>query len=166
MSKWLCFLFLLSITSLQAQVKNVVKWDYQINKIDNSRYEAVLTAKIEKGWHLYSKDIPHDSGIPTKMKITTANVEPVGDVQEIGKKTEEFSQAFGVQIVYYSDSAKFVQAFTLKDAGIKTGITAEIIFQVCNDRICLAPNTLEFEKPLNGTDNLNSAGLLTEKKRR
>src|SRR5690606_27182292 len=113
---------------------------------------AVLAAKIDRGWHLYSKDLPPDSGIPTEMRVSSVDLDPIGDLQEIGHKTEEFSEAFGVLIVYYSDSVKFVQKFKLKDIDKTTSIAAEITFQVCNDLVCLAPNTIGFEKQLNAKD--------------
>ena len=59
------------------------------------------------------------------------------------------------QIVYYSDSVKFVQKFRLKSGNENEKISSEITFQVCNDRTCLAPNTLEFEQALDNTNALN-----------
>lgn len=85
------------------------------------------------------------------MKITSENAEVTGNVMEVGKKVETFSEAFGVQIVYYSDSVRFVQKFGLKDPNGNKKISSEITFQVCNDRICLAPNTLEFEQEIGST---------------
>ena len=137
--------------NIHAQIKQAVNWQYHVNKVANDEYEAVLSAKIEKGWHLYSKDLPKDSGIPTSMKITSENAEVTGNVMEVGKKVETFSEAFGVQIVYYSDSVRFVQKFGLKDPNGNKKISSEITFQVCNDRICLAPNTLEFEQEIGST---------------
>lgn len=151
MKKWLWLFLLFIYTGFSAQIKDVVKWTYQLNKISDTEYEAVLTAKMDNGWHLYSKDLPPDSGIPTEMKVTSKDVQPVGGFREEGKKIEEFSEAFGAQIVYYSGVAKFIQKFKLKDPKKGAKVAAEITFQVCNDRVCLAPNTLEFEKAIDGT---------------
>jgi thiol:disulfide interchange protein DsbD len=151
MKKWFWVLLLLPVMNIHAQIKQAVNWQYHVNKVANDEYEAVLSAKIEKGWHLYSKDLPKDSGIPTSMKITSENAEVTGNVMEVGKKVETFSEAFGVQIVYYSDSVRFVQKFGLKDPNGNKKISSEITFQVCNDRICLAPNTLEFEQEIGST---------------
>lgn len=151
MKKWLWLFLLFIYTGFSAQIKDVVKWTYQLNKISDTEYEAVLTAKMDNGWHLYSKDLPPDSGIPTEMKVTSKDVQPVGGFREEGKKIEEFSEAFGAQIVYYSGTAKFIQKFKVKDPKKGAKVAAEITFQVCNDRVCLAPNTLEFEKAIDGT---------------
>lgn len=86
MKKWLWLFLLFIYTGFSAQIKDVVKWTYQLNKISDTEYEAVLTAKMDNGWHLYSKDLPPDSGIPTEMKVTSKDVQPVGGFREEGKK--------------------------------------------------------------------------------
>ena len=119
---------------ISAQVKDPVKFQLKINELKNNEYEAVLTANLEKNWHIYSKDIPEDSGIPTEMRVSGKNIELIGKVTEVGKKEDEFSEAFGVRIVYYSNSAAFT-------------------YQTCDDRVCLAPNTLEFEQNIVGKNS-------------
>ncbi|OJX30648.1 MAG: protein-disulfide reductase [Chryseobacterium sp. 36-9] len=145
-------LFLLIITLFNAQIKNPVKFKFDINAVGKDEYEAVLTGTIEDNWHVYSQDLPPDSGIPTEFKITSKQgIQLIGKVQEIGKKHDEFSEAFGAQIVYYSNKVVFKQKFKPKDAAKPATITAEIMYQTCNDRVCLAPNTLEFEKQIEGS---------------
>ncbi|ROI14184.1 thioredoxin family protein [Epilithonimonas hominis] len=145
-------LFLFIITIFNAQIKNPVKFKFDINPVGKDEYEAVLTGTIEDKWHIYSQDLPPDSGIPTEFKITSKQgIQLIGKVQEIGKKHDEFSEAFGAQIVYYSNKVVFKQKFKPKDASKPATITAEIMYQTCNDRVCLAPNTLEFEKELAAT---------------
>ena len=145
-------LFLFIITIFSAQIKNPVKFKFDVNPVGKDEYEAVLTATIEDKWHIYSQDLPPDSGIPTEFKITSKQgIQLIGKVQEIGKKHDEFSEAFGAQIVYYSNKVVFKQKFKPKDASKPATITAEIMYQTCNDRVCLAPNTLEFEKQIKGS---------------
>ncbi len=139
----LVFLF----QGISAQIKDPVKFKYNINSLPNNEYEAVLTATIDKNWHIYSKDLPPDSGIPTEMKLTSKDgIQLIGKVVEVGKKHDEFSEAFGAQIVYYSDLVQFKQKFKLKNNSKPANVVAEITYQTCDDRVCLAPNTLEFEQ--------------------
>lgn len=139
----LAFLF----QGISAQIKDPVKFKYNINSLPNNEYEAVLTATIDKNWHIYSKDLPPDSGIPTEMKVTSKDgIQLIGKVVEVGKKHDEFSEAFGAQIVYYSDLVQFKQKFKLKNNSKPANVVAEITYQTCDDRVCLAPNTLEFEQ--------------------
>lgn len=149
---FLVLIWTLLSVSIFAQIKDPVKFKFTVNDLGNQQYEAILTATLEKDWHIYSKDLPEDSGIPTEMKISGDNIQSVGQVVEVGKKHDEFSEAFGARIVYYSNTVAFKQKFKLKDASKASDVAAEITYQTCNDRICLAPNTLEFEqvvKPLN-----------------
>ena len=139
-------IFVLLSIGISAQVKDPVKFQLKINELKNNEYEAVLTAHLEKNWHIYSKDIPEDSGIPTEMKVSGKNIELIGKVTEVGKKEDEFSEAFGVRIVYYSNSVAFKQKFKLKNPAQPSNVIAEITYQTCDDRVCLAPNTLEFEQ--------------------
>lgn len=146
LQKLFVLIFVFLSIGISAQVKDPVKFQLKINELKNNEYEAVLTAHLEKNWHIYSKDIPEDSGIPTEMRVSGKNIELIGKVMEAGKKEDEFSEAFGVRIVYYSNSVAFKQKFKLKNPAQPSNVIAEITYQTCDDRVCLAPNTLEFEQ--------------------
>lgn len=146
---------------VSAQIKDPVKFKYTVNTLANGEYEAVLTASVDKGWHIYSQDLPQDLGIPTEMKVSSKDgITLIGKVVEAGKKHSEFSEAFGAQIVYYSNTAQFKQKFKLKDKVKSALVVAEITYQTCDDRICLAPNTLEFEQKVT---NSAEAGTIEDK---
>lgn len=154
---WLVLIILFFFQGISAQIKDPVKFKYNINPLPNVVYEAVLTATIEKNWHIYSKDLPPDSGIPTEMKLSSKEgIQLIGGVVEVGKKHDEFSEAFGAQIVYFSDLVLFKQKFKLKNPAKPATVAAEITYQTCNDRVCLAPNTLEFEQKVSATTAQNA----------
>lgn len=154
-------LFLLIITIFNAQIKNPVKFKFDVKPLEKGEYEAVLTGTIEDKWHIYSQDLPQDSGIPTEFKVSSKDgIQLIGKVQEIGKKHDEFSEAFGAQIVYYSNKVVFKQKFKLKNPAKPSTITAEIMYQTCNDRVCLAPNTLEFEKEIAAETSAENPAIL------
>ena len=146
---WFSLVLILLYAGISAQIKDPVKFKYTVNTLPNDEYEAVLTATMDKGWHIYSQDLPEDSGIPTEMKVSSKDgITLIGKVVEVGKKIDEFSEAFGAQIVYYSNTAQFKQKFKLKNNSKPANIIAEITYQTCDDRVCLAPNTLEFEQKI------------------
>ena len=153
LQKLFVLIFVFLSIGISAQVKDPVKFQLKINELKNNEYEAVLTAHLEKNWHIYSKDIPEDSGIPTEMRVSGKNIELIGKVTEAGKKEDEFSEAFGVRIVYYSNSVAFKQKFKLKNPAQPSNVIAEITYQTCDDRVCLAPNTLEFEQNIAGKNS-------------
>ena len=148
--KWFLYVLLFIGTIATAQIKDPVKFKLAVKKLGNEQYEATLTAVLESGWHIYSKDIPEDTGIPTEYVVSGKNIEKIGKFVEVGKKHEEFSEAFGGKIIYYSNSALFKQKFKLKDKMKPADVVAEITYQTCNDKVCLAPNTLEFSHKIEG----------------
>ncbi|UKB83523.1 thioredoxin family protein [Chryseobacterium sp. MEBOG06] len=143
---WFLLILLFLATGINAQIKNPVKFKFTVNDLGNNQYEAVLNATMESGWHIYSKDLPEDTGIPTEYKVSGKNIELIGKFTETGKKHEEFSEAFGGTIVFYSNTAGFKQKFKLKDPTKPADVISEITYQTCDDRVCLAPNTLEFNQ--------------------
>lgn len=141
----LLFLF----TGINAQIKDPAKFKLEVNDLGNNQYEAVLTGKIDDGWHVYSSVLPPDTAIPTEFKVSGKNIELTGKFQEIGKKETEFSEAFGDKLSYYSKSIVFKQKFKLKEnATAPVDVNAEITYQICDDHTCLAPNTIEFTKKI------------------
>ncbi len=142
---------------LTAQVKDPVKVYFKINSIGDNTYEAVFHTTIEQNWHIYSKDLPPNSGIPTEITISGDDVELIGGVVEVGEKHDEYSKAFKARIIYYSETADFVQKFKIKDPSKLAKVSAEIYYQTCDDKICLAPNTLAFEKTIENGKVLEEA---------
>lgn len=146
---WLLLFSILAFQLFSSQIKDPVKLKMEVKDLGNNEYEAILHASLEKNWHIYSQDLPEDSGIPTEMKVTSKDgIQLIGKVVEVGKKISEFSEAFGVQIVYFSDKVSFKQKFKLKNPANAANIVAEITYQTCDDRVCLAPNTLEFSQKI------------------
>ena len=82
------FLFL-SLTSQaqfadpKAKIYDPVKWNFSSEKINDKESYLVITALIEKGWHVYSQFIEEGGPIPTSFKFT-----PTADYKLIGKVTE------------------------------------------------------------------------------
>ncbi|MBS1549661.1 MAG: thioredoxin family protein [Bacteroidetes bacterium] len=134
---------------LLSQGKDPVKLTYKVNDLGNQQYEAVLTATIDKGFHINSKDNSPDTVIPTEMKVSSKEgITLVGGIVEVGKLHREFSEAFGGEVANYSGTVSFKQKFKLKNADKPANIVSEITYQTCNDQVCFAPKTLEFEQKI------------------
>lgn len=134
---------------LLSQGKDPVKLTYKVNDLGNQQYEAVLTATIDKGFHINSKDNSPDTVIPTEMKVSSKEgITLVGGIVEVGKLHREYSEAFGGEVANYSGTVSFKQKFKLKNADKPANIVSEITYQTCNDQVCFAPKTLEFEQKI------------------
>lgn len=151
MKKLLLFTFAIVTQLFFAQIEKHVKVNYDIKPIGENLYEAVITTKIDNGWHIYSKDInPEIGAIPTEFKITSKDVELIGKATETGKKETSFSEAFGANLTTLSGNVAFKQKFKLKNPEKTSHVTAEFTYQTCNDKVCLAPETLECEIKVEG----------------
>jgi hypothetical protein len=136
------FILILSFcfSLLFSQAKDPVKLSYTVNDLGNSQYEAVLTATIDKGFHINSKDNSPDTVIPTEMKVSSKEgIILVGGIVEQGKLHKEFSEAFGGEVANYSGTVSFKQKFKLKNGDKPANIVSEITYQSCDDKVCFAP---------------------------
>ena len=130
--------------------QNPISWQFQSVKKGDQQYEVVLKATIQPGWHLYSQKQPEDAiAIPTDIKF---NVNPLvireKDIREDGKLERYTDKTLGVTSLQYSNQVSFVQAVKLK-ANVKTSVTGEVEYQVCDDEKCLPPKKVPFTVILN-----------------
>ena len=163
MKKFLLLFFAVATQLFFAQIEKHVKLNYDIKSTGDNLYEAIITAKIDNGWHIYSKDIdPEVGAIPTEIKIISKDIELIGKATESGKKETSYSEAFAANLTTLSGNVVFKQKFKLKNPEKGSSITAEVTYQTCNEKVCLAPETLEFEKKIEGISATNTEEKTTE----
>lgn len=156
MKKFLLLFFAVATQLFFAQIEKHVKLNYDIKSTGDNLYEAIITAKIDNGWHIYSKDIdPEVGAIPTEIKIISKDIELIGKATESGKKETSYSEAFAANLTTLSGNVVFKQKFKLKNPEKGSTISAEVTYQTCNEKVCLAPETLEFEKKIEGISATN-----------
>lgn len=131
--------------------QNPVSWQFQAIKKGEQQYEVVMRATIQPGWHLYSQQQPEDAiAIPTTIEIkNNPLVVREKSIREVGKMQKFTDKTLGVTAYQYSNEVSFVQTVNLK-AKVKTAITGEIEYQVCDDEKCLPPKKVPFTIALNG----------------
>lgn len=86
-SKLLVFLGILISFQVQSQIVTPVKWAFSVKELANDEAELLLTATIDKTWHLYSQKLPETAiELPlvfefkktAKYKLIGGVVEPAG----------------------------------------------------------------------------------------
>ncbi|HRZ95920.1 MAG TPA: cytochrome c biogenesis protein CcdA [Paludibacter sp.] len=126
-----------------AQIENPVTWSFSSRNVSANESELVLTATIEKSWHLYSQFINEGGPVPTSFKFTpSADYELVGKVKETSPVIKTFDKTFEMDVAYFSGKAVFVQKIKLKKPELKVNGTLE--FMVCDDDQCLPPDEKAF----------------------
>ena len=78
-----CFAAQAQFPDPNAKIFDPVNWSYSSEKINDKEFDLLITAKIEKGWHLYSQFIEEGGPIPTSFKFN-----PSAAYKLIGKVTE------------------------------------------------------------------------------
>ncbi len=140
-----------SFASLQSQVLEPVTWSFGSEKTGDNKFDIVMTAEIDKSWHLYAMDIAEGGPIATSFTFE----EPSGYTLEgkpvaIDKPEVKFDNSFGMDIGMHSVKAEFRQKITVTQypATVKGFVT----FMSCDDKQCLPPRDVEFSLVINGGD--------------
>lgn len=142
---------LLLISAQLVFAQQPITWQFQAVKTGELQYDVVLKATIQPGWHLYSQQQPDDAiAIPTSIQF---NANPLlvreKGIREDGKLEKFKDKTLGVTSFQFSNQVSFIQSVKLK-AKVKTAITGEVEYQVCDDEKCLPPKKQSFTIALNG----------------
>lgn len=138
-------LMLMTVFALSAWAQNPVHFSVQQKQVSPEEIEVIFSAKIDKGWHLYSTNIPDDG--PTKAtlnldKKATKGVEPIGKLQPVGKTVTKFEEMFGTNLTYFENSGAFKQRF--KITGKEYKVKGYLEYGACNDEMCMPPTSVDF----------------------
>jgi len=163
---WIFILLFFSFSLAEAQILEPVKWTFSSKKISATEAELIFTATIDKGWHLYSQDIPADGPVPTEFVFDKSNYYTLsGKVLEPKPISEKDPNFDNMVLKYFSTKAIFKQKIKLlhnKPFFAKGTVT----FMCCNDVSCLPPNDILFNISVEGatadaTDTLKPDTLAT-----
>jgi Disulphide bond corrector protein DsbC len=134
-----------------AQSGSKVKWDFIVKKLGDKKYEIRMVANIQPGWHLYSQTQSTDAiALPTTISFAKNPLIVVsGKPKEVGKVTDAFDKATNSRSRFYSNKVEFVQVVTVK-SNVKTSVTGDVEFMVCDDKQCLPPDKTKFSVKLEG----------------
>ena len=146
-----------------------VKWEMALVEKGDNNYQLTATARIDKGWYVYSQFVEDGGPIPTTFYWDESDsYELVGKAEEESKgKVDGFDKIFEMDVIKYKDQVRFVQ--NIKTSDTSAPLTGALEFMTCDDERCLPPQEIPFEvnfaslKALIGansgdTDNSSLAG--------
>lgn len=126
-----------------AQIHNPVKWSFSTTNISDTETELVITANIEKGWHLYSQFLADNGPVPTTFKFDkSVDFTLVGKAKETSPIIKKFDKSFDMEVAYFAKKALFIQKIKLNKP--ETVVKGTIEFMVCDDEQCLPPTEVPF----------------------
>jgi len=140
------FLFLNFGTLLaQSGSAKQVDWSFSSKKIADKTYEVKLTAIIKGNFHLYAQQLGVEGSVPTSFVFTPNPLFSLtGKVKEMGKLIKKFESAWDGNVSYFEKKVEFIQVVKCK-ANVKTNLSGEVEFMVCNDAQCLPPAKVPFK---------------------
>lgn len=135
------FLFIAAYFSLNAQVKEPVKWTGKVEKKSDTEFLLTFNATIEPSWHMYSQYSDENGAIPMEVVFNNAkgNYQVNGKPQE--SKTEKaFNEVFGVTETFWSNKAQLTQVVKLLPNSNKV-VQVTFDYQVCKE-VCIQDTKL------------------------
>jgi len=126
-----------------AQIQDPVKWNFEIEAVDENEVDLIIRADIDAGWHLYSQDAG-EGPVPTSFTFfENENIKTKGKVKE-GVPHEEYDPNFESVLRYFDTEAIFKQRIKLLTEE-STLLKGELQFMVCNDGMCLPPEWVDIQ---------------------
>lgn len=126
-----------------AQIQEPIKFKTEWKTISDQEVEIIFTGTAEKGWHIYSTDLPEDGPISATFNLDKIEgAEIIGKLTPRGKEIDKMDPIFGMQVRFFEGTATFVQK--LKLTGGNYNVTGYLQYGACNDENCLPPTNVEF----------------------
>ena len=128
--------FILIILSEFVFSQNPVIFETQVNSLGEDKFELVTNATIEKGWRLYSQNLPKGGAIPTEFIFdnSSSSFDLLGSTKE-SKSISKFDPIFNMEQTYFEFKSTFTQEILLLKE-IET-INVKIAYQACDDIVCI-----------------------------
>jgi len=145
----LCVLLLAGVQSYALKSSDKVNWTFTADKINDTTFQLVVTAKLEEGWHIFSFTPGGDgSMLPPEFNFSpNAHVKLLGKMTESGKKIEEDTKDVMGIVYYYKNKIVYTQKVL---ALANTDLKGVLTFMVCDDNMCLPPEDMDFNIPIKG----------------
>nr|WP_321519058.1 cytochrome c biogenesis protein CcdA [uncultured Bacteroides sp.] len=137
-----CMLFSLAGT-IHAQIEDPVTFKTELKTISDTEAEIRFTGSIDKGWHVYSVNLP--SGGPISATFNVEKMEGVklaGKLTPVSKEISKFDKVFEMNLRFFEHTAVFVQK--IKITGTTYSIKGYLEYGACNDESCLPPTQVPF----------------------
>ena len=137
------FLLLLLASNISAQIQDPVSFKTELKTISETEAEIRFTASIDKGWHVYSVNLP--SGGPISATFNVEKIEGaklIGKLTPLSKEIEKFDKVFEMKLRYFEHSATFSQKIKITGSSYK--IKGYLEYGACDDESCLPPTEVPF----------------------
>jgi thiol:disulfide interchange protein DsbD len=132
-------------TAVHAQMTaDPSSWKYEVKKKSATEYQLVFHLDLKQGWHIWSLN-PGGDGfqIVPSFNIEGNNAQVIGKPTEKGKATTTLMGGVDGKVTYLSGKVDYTLNLTVKNTPVK--VKGTHTYQVCDDKMCLAPVDKAFE---------------------
>jgi thiol:disulfide interchange protein DsbD len=144
------------------QIYDPVDWFFSAEDKGDGQFELEFKAKIEKGWHVYSLELPSDQGpLPTEFLFTESSDFSLEGKTREGEYVTEYDPNFQMDLNFFKDEAIFTQTIS-RNISEAFKVKGELSFMVCNEEMCLPPEYVEFAIDIPEGKKESSAGSSTK----
>ena len=128
-------------------------WSTAVKDNGSGNFTLITKAEVSENWRLYALNLPEGGALPTEFNFVDESIfESFSKVNE-PNPTTKFDPIFQMEQSYFTNEVFFYQDVKIKDSFTGDVIEQELVYQVCDDRVCLF-------RDLNLEFNLTSTGFL------
>jgi len=126
----------ISATFYGQKVDELVQWSQAINRVNDSVYELVFTAKIAPDWHIYSAYTDPNGSLPAEFTYSGLSTEFIllGDLEE-GTTVQKYSDVFEVTETYFVHELIWKQKIQKMNADLNV-VKVDLFYQLCQE-VCI-----------------------------
>ncbi len=132
------------VSAVNAQKLTPITWDASVTANSTDNATVTISAKIEKGWHLYGFNLPDDGPNSTAIVLNLPDgVTADGEITPSRQPVEKFDPIFSLKLAWWDADVTFTQKLKITD-GKTHEIDGYVYFQGCNDQTCISPSKTPF----------------------
>jgi len=102
--------------------------------------QIIISADIDKGWHLYGFNLP--DGGPQSTQITFTQVDGAtltGDIIPSVAPVEKVDMIYALKLRWWDTDVDFIQHFRLDPGSNGCTVVGQITYQTCSEKSCIPP---------------------------
>ena len=139
-----------SVESREDEIITIKTFISQDGIHPGTKFQAAFLINIIPGWHIYAPQLSDEFLIPSELTVDENDDVQVLKYYYPEPKSEKFEYS-DTELQIYDGEVIFGALFKVSDSISPKGhiLKAQLLYQACDDRSCLPPNTLYLEIPFN-----------------
>ena len=134
-----------------------VKWTVPVVEPlkPDSTFQVVVSAEIERGWHIYGVDMNPENGTPTRFSSADESILKVVEVKELTPPYSGFDPLIGANSSKHQRQARFEVTLSYEGDSLRDSGTLPLVVESmsCDAMMCLPEERLGLDIPVGNAAN-------------